>query len=95
MRPLRRTPAVPSSESVAGASVGSVVERQVAVEDGQERDRLDRGGEQAERPPEQTRAGQVQQPQRDRAEHRDGHARERVELSGCSANARTTPCGPP
>ncbi len=48
------------------------------VEDGQERDRLDRGREQADRAAEQARAGRIQKPQRSHAEHCGGDARKRV-----------------
>ena len=64
MRPLLSTPALPNNDSVTGASVGSVVQRQMRIEDGQKRDRLDRGREQADAAIEQTRARRVQQPQR-------------------------------
>ena len=67
---------------------GHVVEREVRVEDGQEGDRLDRRREQPDGAAEQPRAGQVEQPQRERPEHRGGDARERVELRRGAARRR-------
>ncbi len=58
-----------------------VVERQVRVEDRQERDRLDRRRQQAHGAAEQARARPVQQPQREHAERARGDARERVHLA--------------
>ncbi len=57
-----------------------VVEREVRIEDGQERDRLDRRRQQADAAAEQARAGRIQQPQRGAAEHGGGDAGERVHL---------------
>ena len=59
-----------------------VVERQMRVEHRQERDRLERGGEQARAARQQPRAGHVQQPQRHDAEHRGRDPRQRVHLAG-------------
>ena len=59
-----------------------VVERQVRVEHRQERDGLERGGEQAGAARQQARAGRVQQPQRGDAEHRRRDPRQRVHLAG-------------
>ncbi len=59
-----------------------VVEREVRVEDRQERHRLDRRRQQADRAVEQPRARQVKQPQRQRPQHRSGDTREREHALG-------------
>ena len=53
-----------------------VVEREVRVEDRQERDRQERRGEQADAAVEEARAGEVQQPHRERPEDRGRDARD-------------------
>ena len=75
---------------------GHVVEREVRVEDGQEGDRLDGGGEQADATSEQPRAGGIQQPQGDRRRAgRRRRARACRRSAGCSSKARRTPARPP
>jgi hypothetical protein len=65
------------------------------VEDGQERDRLDRRREQADGTVEQPRARYVQQPQRRRAEQRGGHAGEGVDPGGVQRERADRPgCAP-
>ena len=73
---------------------GHVVERQVRVEDGQEGDRLDGGGEQADATPEQPRAGGIQQPQGTDAEQGGGYARERVDVGGVLLEGAQDPLSP-
>ena len=66
------------------------------VEDGQERDGLDRRREQADGAVEQARARRVQQPQRAGAEHGGDDACERVHVGRVhAANACTTAAAPP
>ena len=87
---------VPHSESASGGERRHVVEREVRVEDRQERDRQERRGEQADAAVEEARAGEVQQPDGERPEHRGRRrARGRTPRSGRSRRRSTTPARPP
>ena len=87
---------MPHSDSATGASVGHVVEREVRVEDRQERDRQQRRGEQADAAVEQPRAGEVQQPHGERADDGGGDARDDEDLGRVRSRRRsTTPARPP
>ena len=69
----------PQAEADAGQR-GHVVERELGVEDRQERDREDAGRQQADAAVDEPRAGEVQQPDGDRAQHRGDRARDDPDL---------------